>query len=247
MKAQIATDHKVEIFESGLEAIDYTITHGDIYEPKADDILVVWNRKSSNIDKVTRFEKAGCKVIVAENGYIGTDARGGRLISLALSHHLGKGQWFVGRERRHLQHNFEVMPWRFGGEEIVVLAQRGIGEATDLMWAEMLCQKLQKSTNRPVRLRPHPGKEWTPLEPDLLNAHAVITWASAAAVKAIAFGVPAFYLMPNWVGALAATYGTDIEKPFLGDREPMFHSIGWAQWTNKEIADGSAFAGILSL
>ncbi len=247
MKAQIATDHKNELFEAGLYALGYDTTWGDIYEPKKNDVLIVWNRKSSNIDKCERFERAGCRVIVAENGYIGYADDGSRLISLSLSHHLGKGRWYVGDHARHHNHNFEIKPWREGGDEIIVLAQRGIGEATDLMWAELLCQKIQKMTKRPVRLRPHPGKSPPPLEPDLENAHAVITYASAAGIKSIAYGVPAFYLMPDWIGSPAAVYGTDIEKPFMGDRQPMFHRLGWSQWTATEVSSGEAFRGLLSL
>lgn len=247
MKAQVSTDHKIECFISGLEAIGYEIANGEIYQPEKNDVLVVWNRKSSNIEKVERFERAGAKVIVAENGYIGVDDNGARLVALALSHHLGKGRWFIGEEPRHQNHNFVVKPWRAPGEEVVILAQRGIGAATDLAWAEQLLEKLTKQTQRPVRLRPHPGKNPPDIEPDLDNAYAVITYASAAAIKAIAYGVPAFYLMENWVGALGAAYGADLEKPFKGDRTAMFHRIGWAQWTVDEVSSGKAFEGILTI
>lgn len=243
MKAQIATDHKSELFTAGLRARGYDTTEQEIHEPAREDVLIVWNRKPSNLDKVKRFEKAGCKVFVAENGYIGSDDAGNRLIALSLFHHLGKGAWFIGKGERWRDHNFEIMPWRSGGDEIVILAQRGIGEATDLLWAELLCQKLSKQTKRPVRVREHPGKNPPPIEPDLDRAHAVVTYASAAAIKAIAYGVPAFYLMPNWVGAAAAVFGTDIENPFKGDRTPMLHNIGWSQWTQQEVASGYAFAG----
>jgi hypothetical protein len=248
MKAQIATDHKVEFFLSGLKAAGYKADMAEIHDPKKDDILVVWNRKPSNIDKVTRFEAAGARVIIAENGYIGHADDGARLISLALWHHLGKGWWYVGDEKRYLKHHISVQPWRDGGREIVILAQRGIGEATDQTWAEELCRKLQKMTSRPVRVRAHPGKDPHPLEPDLDDAHAVVTYASGAAIKAIAYGVPCFYMMPDWIGAPAAVFGVDdLECPYKGDRRKMFHRIGWAQWTPDEISSGEAFKGLLKL
>lgn len=247
MRAQISTDHKTEYFEEGLQRLGYKTTLGDIHEPEKNDVLIVWNRKSSNIDKIKRFEKAGSRVIVSENGYIGTDENGARLICLALSHHLGKGRWFIGKAPRHHNHHFKIKPWRKNGEEIVILAQRGIGESTDLMWAELLCEKLIKQTKRSIRIRPHPGKDPPALEPDLDRAYAVITYASAAAIKAIAYGVPAFYLMPEWVGKQGAVFGTDIEKPFKGDRTPMFHTVGWAQWTPDEVWTGKAFKGLLAI
>lgn len=249
MRAQLATDHKTEIFEAGLQSVGFSVDTAEINDPKPEDVLIVWNRKPTNIDKIKRFEAAGCRVFVAENGYIGADSEGNRLICLALNRHLGRGTWFVGAEARYKKQNFEINPWRQKrGDEIVILGQRGIGDATDGAWAEKLAETLKHMTKRPIRIRHHPGKNPPAIEPDLLKAHAVVTWASAAAIKAIAFGIPCFHLMPGWVGAQASVYGIDdLEKPYLKSPFNMFHRLSWAQWTADEVANGKAFTAFASL
>jgi len=243
MKAQVIADHKGDLFQQGAAAAGYRLVDMfDDYYPKKEDILIAWNRKPSNIERINRYEAVGARVIIAENGYIGKADDGSKLIAMALSHHLGAGRWHVGAERRHLKQNFEILPWRKPGDEIVILAQRGIGESKDLAWSIQLQQQIRAVTKRPVRVRAHPGKSHEPVEPDIVNAHAVVTWASAAAIKAIAFGVPAFYMMPSWIGAAAAVQGINkIEEPFRGDREYMFHRLGWSQWTPDEVRSGEPF------
>ena len=245
MKAQVITDHKFDLFEAGFAAAGYEIVSHNP-NPAPDDVVVAWNRKFSNEQQIARYERAGAKVIITENGYIGRDAGGHRLIALAHNHHLGAGRWFVGRDPRWRQHGFDVKPWRTGGEEIVILAQRGIGNAKTLDWAEDLANDLRRRQKRPVRVREHPGKAHTPVEPDLERAHAVVTWSSAAALYALAFGVPAFHLMPNWIGAPASVFGVDnLESPYKGDRTPAFHRVGWAQWTQDEIRSGEAVRTVM--
>lgn len=242
MKAHVITDHKLDVFCAGLAAAGYEITKSKISKPKPYDVLLAWNRKFPNEQLISEYERAGCRVYIAENGYIGRDEQGRKLISLSLSRHAGAGKWFIGSAPRHERHGFIQRPWRAEGEEIIVLGQRGIGASKNLEWADDLRRQIKKKTRRPVRLRPHPGKDGPPLEPDLDRAHAVVTWSSAAAIQAIAYGVPAFYFMPDWIAAPAAVYGIDdLESPFLGDRNPMFHRLGWAQWTVDEVASGEAF------
>ena len=242
VRAYSIANHKEALFEAGLVAAGYDLRPEGIPDPRPGDVLVAWNRKSSNIGAIERFERAGARVFIAENGYIGKDDKGGRLVALALSHHLGKGRSPFGEEDRYKNHNFEIAPWREKGREILILAQRGIGDSKTIEWAYDIQRQVQKISNRPVRVREHPGKKHTPLEPDLLDAHAVITWSSGAGIVAVAFGVPAFYFMPGWLGQYAAKPGLKwLENPFRGDRSSMFRRVGWAQWTDEEIASGKAF------
>lgn len=234
-KVLIQTGHKQESFLKGAVAAGYRASLYDIGNPLAQDFLVVWNVKQANRSMVKRFEKSS--VIVAENGYIGSDDNGNRLIAMALDGHAGQGRWYVGKESRHHRHNFKIHPWRRGGRKVVIMGQRGIGNAAPEGWAYGIEKTIK--TKREIVVRPHPGKMATPLEPALDDAHCVITWSSGAAIKALAYGVPVFYCMERWIGAPAAVYGiSDIESPYLGCREAMFHRLGWAQWTQEEVASG---------
>lgn len=244
-KAYVIANHKVDLFLKGLNAAGYLATTN--YPPdkiKSGDILLAWNRKESTDKMIAQFEKAGGKVFIAENGYIGKDNQGNRLISLALSKHLGLGKWPVFYEQRFLSHNFEIQEWKSGGDEIVILGQRGIGLASSgYDWPYAVYHELKHKTKRPIKIREHPGKNpETSLEDALKNAHCVVTYSSSAGIQAIAQGIPCFHMLKGWIGQDASIYGIDnLESPFKGDRMPMFHKLSWAQWTQEEIATGEAF------
>lgn len=245
MKAEIIAEHKADILKEGAKAAGYkTVRENSL--PQPDDVLIAWNRRAQNISRIEFYEAAGAKVLIAENGYIGRDDNGNKLLSLAHNYHLGLGRWFTGNEPRYIKQNFKIEEWRPAGKHILLLAQRGIGNAKTLDWYMQLAEKIKAKTDRPVRIRKHPGKVPTPLYPEIDNAHAVVTWSSAAALSAIAYGVPAFYLLNNWIGAGAAKFGThDLENPYRGDRAATFHRIGWAQWTQDEIRSGEAIKKVM--
>lgn len=146
-----------------------------------------------------------------------------------------------------------MSPWRADGTEIVVLAQRGIGcpgVAEPRGWAHQTADILRVRTERPVRIRQHPGERGmataTPLEHDLRNAWACVTWGSGAALKALLMGVPVFHGLKRWIGAPAALPWTDdLERPFRGDRLPMFERLAWAIWSLEEIQSGEPFRHLL--
>lgn len=236
-------NHKQDLLSQGLKRAGYE-QYDYVNKPNPGDIIIAWNRKNLNDYQIANFEKAGGLAIIAENGYVGCDDNGKRLIALAFHKHLGLGKWHVGDEERWREQNIEIKPWRDKGDEIVVLAQRGIGfTSVPHEWALTTAGKLRSITNRPVRIRTHPGKsEAIALEEDLKNAHAVVTWSSASAVKAICAGIPAFYCMEGWIGHNAAVYGVEyLERPYMGSRDRFLQRISWAQWTQDEIASGLPF------
>jgi hypothetical protein len=208
------------------------------------DLLLIWNRAGRWGDLAARYERAGARVIVAENGYTGGD-----LYALALGHHNGAGEWPVGDADRIALQALEIRPWRANGGAVVLLPQRGIGERGVAMprgWVEDVTRRLRAHTDRPIRMRPHPGKGREHPAAALAGAWAAVTWGSGAGIKSILFGVPVFHELPQWIGAPAARFGIDaIETPFTGDRLPMLRRLSWAQWTPAEIEDGQAFAALL--
>lgn len=246
MKVEIIAEHKADLLREGFVSAGYAFTDKN-NSPAPDDVLVAWNRKPQNKERIKFYEKAGAKVVIAENGYIGKDDHGNKLLALAQNKHLGLGKWFVGEEPRYLQQNFMILPWKEPGKNIVLLAQRGIGNAKKLHWYNQLAHEIRQQTKRKVIVRPHPGKNPTPLAPVLDNAHCVVTWSSAAALHALAYGVPSFHLLEGWIGELASRFGLDeLENPLRGDRIPMFHRIGWAQWSADEIRSGEAIKKVMS-
>ena len=238
-----------EYFWQGLSSLGYQVAQPPKANPEPGDVLVTWNRNRHNDEHAKRYERAGARVIIAENGYVGRDNNDHILFAMALSHHAGAGTWKEGPEDRWAPLGIEMQPWRTKGKEIVILPQRGIGEPGIAMpqgWAEDVANRLRQQTSRPVRIRPHPGKDKTDPGPDLKNAWAAVTWASGAGIKAILAGVPVFHEMPTWIGGLAARYGiNDVENPYLGDRIPMLRRLAWSQWTLEEVRRGDPFRWLL--
>jgi hypothetical protein len=232
--------YRKHVYRTGLEACGYTVIEKHDHRPKKDDVLLIWNRSKNREAIAKRYDEAGAKVFVTENGYVG-DTK-----ALAVGHHSGAGQWYVGPEDRWTPLGIELKPWREKGEEILIVPQRSIGEPGVAMpkgWEDRIVPQLRKTTDRPIRIRKHPGKDRLakPIEDDFNNVWAVVTWASGGAIKAIIAGIPVFHQLEKWIGAPAATTVMDIEKPWVGDRMPMLKRLAWAQWTWDELRSGEAF------
>lgn len=247
---------KIPAFFRGFEAAGYVTSNiAGLKEIGEGDVLLCWNRHLGVEPHCNMAEKRGAHVVVAENGYVGNDDRGRQYFAMALSHHNGAGSWRVGDEGRFERLNIPLADWRIDGRHILVLPQRGIGENGVRMphkWGENVRQILRSRTSRPIKYRMHPGRLKIDLEPDLVNCWAAITWASGAGIKAIAAGVPVFYDFPKWIGAGAATplrnsvgKFSDLERPFVGDRLPMFKRLAWAQFSLAEIETGFAISWLL--
>lgn len=238
-----AVHYRRDAFCTGLRAAGFELV-SVLDKPKPDDVLVIWNRYGRFDAAARRFEAAGARVIVAENGYLGKDWRGETWYSLALNHHAGAGRWREGGPERWDSLGVELAPWRTAGTETLVLGQRGIGEpgiASPPRWAEQTQKRIGG------RIRAHPGvKDARPLEHDLANARCVATWASGAALKALLAGVPVWYAMPKWIGAGACGRLQEFNsQPVHGDRLAMFRRLAWAIWRLEEIRTGEAFRWLL--
>lgn len=236
-------------FAQGLARLGYKVTNEYSRAPSPDDVLLIWNRSGIRHAVAQAYEAVGAPVIVAENGWIGKALDGGKMYALCLNHHNGPGQWFIGEGERLDKIKFTMQPWRKSGSHILVICSRGIGEpgvAQPRDWPVSIARRLRGKTDRPVKIRLHPGDSHASLDDDLRGAHAVVTWASGGAIKAIAAGVPAYYELPRWIGADAATHGTDdLDNPYLGERISMFRRLAWAQWSAAEIATGDPIKWLL--
>lgn len=239
--------YRAAAFRAGLVAVGFDVVD-ELMDPTPADVLVTWNRNGGNNETARRFEAAGARVLVAENGYLGKAWRGGKWFALALAHHSGAGEWLpAGRERWDTL-QVPPAPWREGGTDVLVLEQRGIGEpgiASPPGWAERAAQITGG------RIRRHPGASApaVSLEADLAAAREVITWHSGGALLALMAGVPVFYDFPQWIGAQAAVpLRLRGYVPALRDdaaRLAMFRRLAWSNWQLAEIERGDAFAHLL--
>lgn len=236
--------YRRDAFAAGAQHCGYAPVFATTQQPGDQDILVTWNRRGADHQAAIAFECAGRPVLVAENGYLGADFAGERWYALSLSHHNGAGTWHDYGAKRWDSWRVQLAPFRAGGDELVLLPQRGIGEpgvAMPPQWPQWAAARTGG------RVRRHPGKlAGTDLAVDLAHAHSVYTWGSGAAVKALALGIPVYSDMPGWIAQdAAARYGQ------VPNRDPvarlhMFRRLAWAMWTLDEIASGRAMQALLA-
>lgn len=246
-----APHYRREAFIEGLRNAGWDVQAHQIAKPTADDVLVIWNRYGHWHDEALRFERAGARVVVAENGYLGRDWCEDIWYALALNWHNGHGTWNVGgpeRARRlFLDRLAEWAPNPAG--PVLVLAQRGIGVPPVQSPPTFVARVLHDCQAHGVRvqLREHPGNvKADDLAQALKSARACITWASGAGIKAILAGVPVYHGLPDWIGAPAARrYSAPLAEPFTGDRWPFLTRLSWAMWNLREISRGDAFDHLL--
>jgi hypothetical protein len=251
--------YRHEAFEEGLAAAGYRVFHGQPLWPAAPgDVLCIWNRYDVTEQLADRFEAEGGTVIVAENGYIapggGTpkhDVRAGvtgkTMFALAKGRHNGGGEWHVGGPERWQQLGVELKDWRKTGDHILIAPNRSFGTRGNVMpntWADETAHRLRRVTQRPVRVRHHPGNNRSPisLEKDLENCWAVVIWSSSVGVHALIAGIPVVCLANWWICKEAAL--RDFEQMNRGgviDRRAAFERLAWAQWSLEEIESGQPF------
>lgn len=243
-----------DVMVSALEDMGYRVSLGRLQKPGPGDVLVTWNRHRTQDEPIKAHEEAGGTVLVVENGYFGRNFGGSEWYALALDQHNGAGRTPPGDAARWESLGIPLKPWKRDGSEIVILATRGMGSAKcrePSGWAEKVAAALRADQDRPVRIRKHPGPQSqapeTPLEVDLADAWAAVTWGSTAGLKALAMGVPVIHGFPKWIGAGAARfYERGRIERFFGDRQQMFHRVASAMWSIDEIATGKAFRCLLT-
>lgn len=251
-------EYRREAFAEGLRRAGYEIAFQVPGTVQRGDVLLIWNRYGLAEMEADRFEARGGTVLVAENGYLdpGRDAAR-RWYALAIGGHNGQGRWPIGTPERWPRIAAHVgapvlAPWRADGTHVLVCPNRSFGRRGYVMpedWSLRTLDALRRLTQRPVRLRPHPGNgpEALPLEADLKDCWAMVIWASSAGVKALVAGIPVIRLAPAWIldGAVS-TRLDEVEAPALPARGAAFERLAWAQWNIEEIASGEPFRRLLS-
>ena len=153
-------------------------------------------------------------------------------------------QMFEFPKRDYPAFHRPIMPWRDGGEHIVVCPQSAefmiCVERFSEQWTDWVSRRLRMYTTRPLVVRAK--RDRRPLAEDLKGAWALVTHNSAAANEAIVAGIPAFT-----TGLCAATAMSNhdlahIERPRCPDgREAWAAAVAAHQWTLDEMRSGKAW------
>lgn len=239
-------------FSEGLARLGYDVITSPAV-PLRGDVLLIWNRYGYRSALAREYELAGCPVLVAENCPFGNSWRPGAWYSLALSNPAVVGGVIAaGSADRWSGWNVAEHPWRAPDGDVVVFAQRSIGNqqtASPPAWAERTLSRLPSG----ARVREHPGVRGgaLPLVDDLRATRACVTWASSAALQALLLGVPVWADCPLFVGGPACrTLEEDVTllNPNCDDaaRREVFRRLAWGVWELEEIRSGAAAAHILS-
>ena len=270
--------YRREAFAAGLQAAGYGVQFRQPDRGAPGDVLLLWNRYNSHHDLATRFEKDGGTVLVAENGYIG---RGGSAPKFDVHpggpqpHHyyaIGIGyhndMLRVPAPGAHTEAfcsrwpalEVNLKPLRAAGEHILICPNRSFGPPERAMhpdWAERCAARLRTLTQRPIRIRRHPGNDQPKRElaEDLKGAWAVAIWSSGAGVHALVAGIPVLCEAPFWIAKHAALSKPETVASLDGDdkdaerlrriwhglREHAMWRMSWGQWTCDEIERGEPF------
>lgn len=177
----------------------------------------------------------------------------------------GSENW--DRMRQH--YNMDLKPWRTSGSHILITMQRPLGwsmRGYNLMtWLEQTFAKIRQHSNRPIRIRWHPG-DWknypkysailakynavvSPQErhilEDLVDCWALVCHNSTPSAVASIEGVPAFITDDpaySQAGDVANTDFSRLENPVLADREHWIRKLAQCHWSFDDLKSGRCWA-----
>ena len=232
------------------------------------DIAVVFGIYKSKVPqsydrgRVIAEQKAkGLRTIVLETGYLN---RGD-----GEEHHYAAGfDGLNGRadfrnegmppDRFH-QLNIEIKPWKVPGENIILCGQVPWDASVDHIdfaaWLIQARDAIRHWSDKPIVFRPHPKVQLpplvgclystAPLNADLQNAHACVTFNSNSAVEAVLEGVPVFAFDQGSMALKVANRRfenlADPEKP---SRFEWASDLAYCQWTLDEFRSGEAWRNL---
>lgn len=230
---------------------------------KPGDVVLSWNRYSSNRYICDACEQAGGTVVIAENGYIGKGGvsphhmRDRDPYALALGWHNDASVIPDHSPERWNALCIDLKPFRTTGKHILIAPNRSFGVPGRIMpdnWVDDVTKRLRKLTDREIRVRPHPGNNAPakPLAEDLKDASEVVIWSSSAGVHALVAGIPVVCEAPYWIckdtdmdGFATNDFFYDDAELFNAMRKRVLNRLAWGQWSVEEIKSGQAFSHLL--
>jgi hypothetical protein len=171
-------------------------------------------------------------------------------------------------------YGLELKPWRAAGNHILLCLQRdggwSMGGWDVIDWAIKAIVEIRKYSDRPIRIRPHPGdkravkysdrllklclgrripkieisQSASSLTQDFVNCWAVVNHNSSPGVAAVIQGIPVILTDPLRSQAHdVATVGINcIENPLMLDRTDWIHRISQFHWSHEELHTGVCWA-----
>ena len=162
------------------------------------------------------------------------------------------------KDKRYLQlkakfpndNELEIKDWNRSGNHILIFPPsywlcQMIGTTAEKLLNDTI-EKLKQHTDREIRIRykkPNGNYNPVPLEKDFENAHAVVSFQSSAAVKAITKGIPSFTMMDKHSSVLPMSLSdlSKIETPIYPDnRYEWLCNLANHQFLTSEIQNGYA-------
>lgn len=159
--------------------------------------------------------------------------------------------------------------WRKTGSHILICLQRhggwSMGGRSVPMWAINIIQEIRQLSDRPIRIRPHPGDrqsaEYLPsilncgqnnvhlsdpnhsLVDDLKDCWACINHNSSPTVGAAIEGVPIFITDPvtSQCSEIANTDLSCIENPLMPDRVDWLWRLSMFHWSFEDVVSGECW------
>ena len=165
----------------------------------------------------------------------------------------------------------EPVKWRKNGDHILILMQNpgdaSLRGADIFEWTENTVIELQKHTDRPIRIRPHPlpnkqnkllqlkqklknvtfvenklPNNLRPLQADFENCWCVVTYSSGSSVDAVMSGIPNIACDPgNMAWPISSTNLDMIEQPYTGDTTLWEQQISHCQFSVEELRNGTCW------
>ena len=149
----------------------------------------------------------------------------------------------------------EMLPWKEGGEHILLCGQvpwdASVQNVNVLKWLRDAVDQIRRVTKRPIRYRPHPkavqasppidGTDYSlkPLEEDLDDCWAVVTYNSNTGVDAVLLGRPVFaFDRGSMAFPVANREWSDLLNPARPDRKQWACNLAYTQWTPTEMKEG---------
>ena len=221
---------------------------GQIGTNRRDGLAVFYGVDASNIEVWREVQARGQGWFYMDNSVF--DSRRQKQFRIAANclQHSGFG---TSDGRRFDALGIDVKPWRTAGRHIVVCPQSA-SFMRDIVgyrgnWTEDTLAALKTRTDREILVRPwsrDKAAAGATLAADLVDAHALVTWSSAAAVTAVLAGVPVV-VMSNDCAARPMSGSLDaIEALPTPDRRNWLGVLADAEWTVAEIRDGTAWRNL---
>ena len=228
------------------------------WKDEGKDVHFFWGLAGQNIRQITECQEQGLEWWYVDNGYITEQIT--RYPEPIINNYdktyfrICKGGIHTTKlsECDNKRLDTEFKGWQ-SGEHILVCPSSPtvtsyINDISQEEWIKQTTDKIQKCTDRPIRLRnkPRPGNKWwnTDIKDDLKGAHCLVTNMSLAAVDAIISGVPCITDKKNVANFVSSQDMSKINLPFKPDNNKInkwMNMLSYNQFTIKEIEDGIAF------